>query len=189
VAERGLAHQKHSKISRLLPPSLAVCTTFMCHFQMRFILLSIACAVSIVVEVLSAFAQTPGVGSIPGSFDVFVRDQRLKSIISRVYEKPIDMNAGAGRIVSRYELGVLQSEMPQTVFFLRRCINMARVMMDLRCNQQPSLILFLRSDGKSFPSSAVLADRERLGAAYRFAHFAPSGNLTDMLFATRVCFS
>jgi hypothetical protein len=119
----------------------------------------------------------------------FVRDQRLKSIISRVYEKPIDMNAGAGRIASRYELGVLQSEMPQTVFFLRRCINMARVMMDLRCNQQPSLILFLRSDGKSFPSSAVLADRERLGAAYRFAHFAPSGNLTDMLFATRVCFS
>ena len=80
MAERGLAHQKHSKISRLLPPSLAVCTTFMCHFQMRFILLSIACAVSIVVEVLSAFAQTSGVGSIPGSFDVTLSGSASYSI-------------------------------------------------------------------------------------------------------------
>jgi hypothetical protein len=52
----------------------------MCHFQMRFILLSIACAVSIVVEVLSAFAQTPGVGSIPGSFDVILSGSASYSI-------------------------------------------------------------------------------------------------------------
>lgn len=37
-----------------------------------------------------------------------------------------------------------------------------------------------------FPNSVVLAGRNRLGAGYRFKHFAPTGKLPDLLFAAQV---
>jgi hypothetical protein len=38
----------------------------------------------------------------------------------------------------------------------------------------------------SFPSSAVLAGKERLEAGYKFTHFAPTGKLPDLLFAAQI---
>jgi RHS repeat-associated protein len=37
-----------------------------------------------------------------------------------------------------------------------------------------------------FPNSVVLAGRNRLGAGYRFKHFAPTGQLADILFAAQI---
>ncbi|MBR0780760.1 RHS repeat-associated core domain-containing protein [Bradyrhizobium iriomotense] len=37
-----------------------------------------------------------------------------------------------------------------------------------------------------FPNSVVLAGRNRLGAGYRFKHFAPTGKLPDLLFAAQI---
>jgi hypothetical protein len=55
---------------------------------------------------------------------------------------------------------------------------------------QPALVFEARhrlANGRvSLSKLRRSAGRERLGAAHRFAHFAPTGSLPDMLFSTQV---
>ena len=118
----------------------------------------------------------------------FVRDQRLTSIISKVSDQRIGEAGRIATVVSRYELEYDDRNTANRFVF--KALHQFGAG-DNAPELQP--ISFTYSEpkigwkiGPSFPSSAVLADRERLGAAYRFAHFAPGGNLPDMLFAAQI---
>jgi hypothetical protein len=118
----------------------------------------------------------------------YVRDQRLKSVVSKVSDQRIGEAGRIETIAARYEFGY-DDRNTSNRFVLKTLHQFGEG--DNAAELKPTN--FLYSDpkigwklGPSFPSSAVLADREQLGAAYRFAHFTPTGNLPDMLFAAQI---
>ncbi|WP_296714051.1 SpvB/TcaC N-terminal domain-containing protein [Rhodoblastus sp.] len=111
---------------------------------------------------------------------LLVRDVRLKSIQSVVADRP-SMPA------SRYELEYKdRSNADRFVLStLHQFGDDGQELSPTRFTYSEPTIAWKKVD-YSFPSSAVLAGRERLGAAYRFAHFAPTGTRPDLLFAAQI---
>ena len=130
----------------------------------------------------------------PRSIESFIagrrvlRDQRLKSIVSKVADKRIGEVGRIETVASRYEFDY-DDRNTSNRFVFKKLHQFGED--DNTPELQPTS--FTYSDpkigwktGPSFPSSAVLADRERLGAAYRFAHFTSAGSLPYMLFAAQI---